>query len=107
MQVDRHIVTDRAVRADLVVVPAPSLQLFAGIRKIHEPVGVQTFRPQLAVERFDEAVVGRLAGPGEVQGDLVDIGPEVQVAGDELGSPLSTLIVCGLSSSPTFGQISG
>jgi len=86
MQVDRHVVTDRAVRPDLVVVSAPSLQLFAGIRKIHEPVGVQAFRPQLAVERLDEAVVGGVPRPGEVQDDIVGIGPEIQIAGDEFAA---------------------
>ena len=86
MHRDRDVVSDRAVRSNLVVVSAPSFQLFAGVGKAHEPVGVQAFRPQLAVERLDEAVVGRLAGPGEVQGDVVGIGPEIEVAGDELAA---------------------
>ncbi len=57
MQADRHVVTDRAVRTDLVVVSAPSLQLFARIRKVHEPVGVQALRSELAVKGLDEAIV--------------------------------------------------
>jgi hypothetical protein len=28
-----------------------------GVFKAHEPVGVQAFRPQLAVERFDEGII--------------------------------------------------
>jgi hypothetical protein len=50
------------------------------------PVGVQTFRPELAVERFDEAIVGRLAGPREVERDIVCIGPEVEIARDEIAA---------------------
>ena len=66
MDRNRHVVTDRAVGPDLVVVSAPSLQLFAGVGKRQEPVSVQAFGPELAVESFDEAVVRRLTGPGEV-----------------------------------------
>ncbi len=40
MRVDRDVVTHRVVRPNLVVVSAASLQLSAGIRRIHEPVGV-------------------------------------------------------------------
>lgn len=41
MQVDRDVVPDRAVGSDLVVVSAPILQLFAGIGKVHDPMGVK------------------------------------------------------------------
>ena len=75
MYVDRDVISDRAVRANLVVVLAPSLHLFAGIGKRHEPMGVQAFRPELAVERLDEAVVRRLSWPREVQRHIVRIGP--------------------------------
>lgn len=61
----------------LVVVTAPSLQLFGRIRKRQEPVGVQTLGPEAAVEGLDEGIVRRLAGPAEVQGDAVGIGAEV------------------------------
>ena len=63
MHGDRDVVSDRAVGPVLVVVPTPILQLFAGIRKAHEPVRVQAFGPELAVESFDEPVVGRFARP--------------------------------------------
>ena len=63
MQGDRDVVSDRRVRTFLVIVSTPSLQLFAGIRKGQEPMSVQSLRPELAVERFDEAVVGGLARP--------------------------------------------
>lgn len=57
---DRDVVSDRAVGSVFVVVSTPILQLFAGVGKAHEPVGVQAFRSELAVERLDEAVVGGL-----------------------------------------------
>ena len=43
-------------------------------------------RPKLPVERLDERVVGRLARPREVEHDVLLIGPQVAVAGDELGT---------------------
>ena len=41
---------------------------------------VQAFRPELAIEGFDEGIVGRLAGTGEVERDATLIGPEVEIA---------------------------
>ena len=61
MQGDRDVISDGAVGSVLVVVPAPSLQRFLCVRKTHEPVRVQAFGPELAVERLDEAIVGGLA----------------------------------------------
>lgn len=54
MHGDRDVVSDCAVGSVFLIVSTPILQLFAGICKAHEPVGVQTLRPQLAVERLDE-----------------------------------------------------
>ncbi len=51
MDGDRDVVSDRAVETVPVVVPTPSLQLFAGVGKRQEPVCVQPLRSQLAVER--------------------------------------------------------
>lgn len=69
---------------DLVVVSAPSFQLFSRIRKRQEPVSVQARGPEASVEGLDEGVVRRLAGPAEVQGDAMSVGPQAQVPGDEL-----------------------
>lgn len=63
MQVDRDVPSDRAVGSVLVVASSPNLQLFVAVGKVHEPVGVQAFRRELTVERLDEAIVRRLAGP--------------------------------------------
>ena len=75
-----------AMGSVLVVVPAPIPQLLPGVFKAHEPVGVQAFRPQLAVERFDEGVVGGLFEAAQVQCDAMGTGPQVQIARDELRS---------------------
>jgi hypothetical protein len=50
-------------------------------------VCVQAFRPELAIERFDKGIVDGLARAGEVQGDTTLVGPEIEVARNEL-SPL-------------------
>jgi hypothetical protein len=42
------------MRAILIVVSAPILQLFLRVGKRQEPVGVQTFRPEAAVENDRE-----------------------------------------------------
>ena len=50
MQGDGDVISDGAVGSVLVAVPEPSLQFFLCVRKAHEPVRVQAFRPELAVE---------------------------------------------------------
>lgn len=64
-----------------IVVPAPILHFFLGVRKAEEPVRVEAFGPEAAVEGLDEGVVGRLAQPGEVQRDAALIGPQVPSTG--------------------------
>lgn len=49
------------MRPFLVVVSTPILHFFACIRKGQEPVLVQAFRPEAAVEGFDEGVVRGLS----------------------------------------------
>ena len=61
MQGDRDVISDRAMGSVFVVVPTPSLQFFLRVRKAHEPVRVQAFGPELAVERLDEAIVCRFS----------------------------------------------
>src|SRR5688572_6092759 len=58
-----------SVRIRRSIMPTPSLQLFGRIRKRQEPVGVQTFSPEPAIEGFDERVVRRLSWPRAVEGD--------------------------------------
>lgn len=66
-QRDLGLVPDRPMRASLVAVSAPILQLFSGVGKGQEPVGVQALRPEAAVEGFDVGVVGGLFRPAEVE----------------------------------------
>ena len=63
----RYSVVDRAVRSNFVVVSTPSLAFSLRFVEAQEPVGVQTFNPELAVEAFDVGIVGRFARPTEVE----------------------------------------
>lgn len=74
------------MRADFVVVSTPSLHLGLRVVKAHEPTGVQALCSEVAVEAFDERVVGQLARLREVENDDLLIRPEVEVARDELRS---------------------
>lgn len=56
---NRGYLADFAMGSVFVVVPAPILQLLPGLFKAREPVSIQAFGPQLAVERFHERIVGR------------------------------------------------
>ena len=55
------------MRTNLVVVSTPSLAFCARLVEAQEPVCVQAFDPELAVEGFDEGVVGWFARPEEVE----------------------------------------
>ena len=69
------------------------------------PVGVQTFGSELAVEAFDEGVVGRFAGPGEVEHDVLLVGPQIEITADELAALIDPdrLRVAHLSTNPFEG----
>ena len=58
----RWLVSDCAVRADVVVVFTPFLHFLTGAVKAHKPVSVQALLTELAVEVFDECIVGSVAG---------------------------------------------
>jgi len=47
----------------------PSLHLGTGNVKAHQPMGIQPFSPEFAVEGLDDGIVCRLLGPGEVEND--------------------------------------
>lgn len=63
-----EVISDRAVRSVFVARSTSIHQLFGGIGGAYEPVGVQPFRPKLAVERLDAAIVGGLAGAWRSRG---------------------------------------
>ena len=80
MQLKRGILSDPAVGSFLIVVSTPILHFRTGVVKAHEPVRIQAFAAEFAVERFDKRIVGRLAGPREVEGDAIRVGPEIEIA---------------------------
>ncbi len=49
-------------------------------------MGIQALAAELAIEGFDEGVVGRFAWPGEGERDVTLISPEAEIAGDELAA---------------------
>ena len=69
---------------DLVVVSTPILHFHAGVVKAHKPMRVQALGPKLAVEGFNEAVVGWFAGSREVQTDIALIRPQIKITRNEL-----------------------
>ena len=83
-QQDRDLVAGRAVQPFFVVVSSPSLQLFGRVRKRKDPVLVQAFGSEAAMERFEKRIVGRFPWPREVVHDAPLIGPEIHVALDKL-----------------------
>ena len=70
-----RFVADRAMRSYLVVVSTPSLAFADRVIEAHEPMGAQAFRPELAVEAFDERIVGRPPRPREVERHTLHVGP--------------------------------
>ena len=82
------------MRSDLVEVRPPRLDLAPGVVQRQEPVCVQAFITQTAVEAFDEGIVGRLARPAEVQRDAVDVGPMVERPTGKFGAIAHWEAVC-------------
>ncbi len=82
----RRLLADRPVRAFFVVVLAPILHLFSRVRKVQEPVSVQTFGSEATVEGFNERIVGWFSWPGEVKRDAALVGPQIQIARHKLGA---------------------
>ena len=90
MKLYRRFVADRAVWAHLIVVSTPSLAFSTCFVEAQEPVGVQAFGSELAVERLDEGVVSRFAWPTEVERNALQIGPQVELPADELRAVVDT-----------------
>ena len=80
-----------------VVVDPPGLDDLAGILEIEEPVFVEAFIAELAVEAFDESVLGRLAGFDEVKAHAVAPGPFVE----RLANHLRAVVQDDLQGQPT------
>jgi hypothetical protein len=73
----RHV-AQCCVRPALIVLPSPSLDLPLSVFQAQEPIRVQAFFPQPAVERFHVRVVGRLSWSAEIQRYSVSVSPSVQ-----------------------------
>ena len=70
------------MRAALIVLVSPGFDLVPCLRDRIEPMDVEAFVSKGSVECLDEGIVGRLAGPAEVDPHSVMIGPEIDnVAG--------------------------
>src|SRR6187200_1419654 len=69
-----------------VVVETPSLDDPAGVGEIKEPVLVEAFIAEPAVEAFNEGILGRLAEVDEVEPDTVAPSPLVERLADHLGA---------------------
>jgi len=74
------------MRADDVVVLTPFLHFHPGVVKRQETVSVEALGSELAVERLDECIIRWLSRAGKVELNAPLIGPQVQIAGDELGT---------------------
>ena len=77
---------ESSVRMILIVVLSPSLDLRCRVLHRLEPVYVQAFFPEAAVEGFDGRIVRRLATSAEVEDDAIRVGPPVHRRADELRS---------------------
>tara|TARA_Y100000114_G_scaffold128485_1_gene125558 strand:+ start:1050 stop:1298 length:249 start_codon:yes stop_codon:yes gene_type:complete len=71
------------VRSVFVVVFSPSLQLFASVLQVNEPVSVQAFAAQLAEKRLDERIIGGFAKAAEVEDHTALLGLQIHVPLDE------------------------
>lgn len=76
----------------LIVIDPPFFDAGTGVAHGQEPGGVETLLAQSAVERFDVGVVGRLPWPGEVQLNLVEVGPLVEEPPGELGAVMTLML---------------
>src|SRR6188768_3963466 len=76
----------RAVRAALIVVDAPGVDLRLGIRDRRELVHIQTLITQTCVERLNEGIFHGFAGTNEVELHATCEGPVLERARHELGA---------------------
>jgi hypothetical protein len=60
---------------EFIIVPSPALNFPACVVKSPEPVGIWALCPELAIEEFDEDLVGGFARSGEIEDDILLAGP--------------------------------
>ena len=66
------------MRAFCVVIDPPAFDDLARLTDAGEPVLVQAFIPETAIETLDVRILGRFARIDEIQLDAVIIGPSIQ-----------------------------
>ena len=78
------------MRTVLVVIAPPRLTFYPCVVQAQEPVCVEAFGPNAAIERLRERIVGRLAGAAEVQDYVMLIGPQIEILRDEFRAIVPT-----------------
>ena len=86
MRFYRRFAADRTVWTHLIVVSTPSLAFSSCFVEAEEPVCVQTLDSELAVQKFDEGIVGRLARTTEVERHTLQEHPQIELLAYELGA---------------------
>ena len=74
------------MRSVLVVIPSPGRNADSGFGQRTEPVLVEAFIPELAVDRLDEGILRGLARLNQLQFDVALIGPLIERLAGELGT---------------------
>ena len=67
----------------LIIVLSPSLQFLTGIREVHEPMCVQTFRPKTAVKTFDKRIICGFTKKREINNDIVLVSLLMEIFADK------------------------
>src|SRR5450631_1128954 len=80
---------ERSVRTTLIVFSSPSFDKPPCLVQVSEPVGIQTFGTEGAIERFDEGVVSWLARTREVDLHPVLVSPQIHCLTGELASVIA------------------
>ena len=71
------------MRANVIVIAAPSFDSGSRLVKVSEPVCVKALSPEGSVEGFDMSVVGGFARSREVDSDAMLISPKIHDARSE------------------------
>jgi hypothetical protein len=72
------LISERAVGSNLIVIDSPILDLPPSIIEVREPVLVETFFPDTAVEALQKRILSRLPGLDEMKLDVILVRPDIQ-----------------------------
>src|SRR5262245_40939857 len=86
----RSTITKAAVRPLRVVLPAPLLDQDLGLPQMGEELGIEALAPERPVETLDAAVLPRLARLDRGRVAVLEQGPDLQRACDELRSVIAS-----------------